>query len=202
MDKKQKLEEIKLIDPDWKLIIFSLYQNGEVYFPDNLEVDSSDFYSLSDGITQFSRIEKLLELKINLSDCKGINDIALKHAALIKAKSILKDLTSLELVDKVEWQVTKFEEFNFNMTRYSLNKNGLDFILRFQEHRDNEKRHRRTVTNSKNALGVSILALCAVIFSAYLNYHRLDLYEKQLEKVVSNQSTILEKTEAPKVIQE
>lgn len=85
--------------------------------------------------------------------------------------------------------VSTFDEREY--CTWHITEKGIDVGLKLQEHEDNDRRHTTTVTYSKKAFFVSLIALSLALFSASLNYKRLDLYEEELQKVQSTQTAIL-----------
>jgi len=70
---------------------------------------------------------------------------------------------------------------------FSLSVDGVNVAIKIQEHFDSDRRHNDSMRNSKGALAISILALIFAAVSISLNYKRLDLYEKQIIKISTEQ---------------
>jgi len=82
---------------------------------------------------------------------------------------------------------------------FHITATGIEVVLKLQEHKDNERRHHNTVNYSKKAFYVSMAALFAAMTSVYFSYERLNLYEKQIEKMQVSQDAILDKIEINKL---
>lgn len=92
---------------------------------------------------------------------------------------------------KVAFEGELPEGLVFDGFSYVLGKEGIEISLKLQEHADNDRRHNVTVSLSRSAFGISLIVLLLAVYSAYLNYKRLDLYEEELQKVQSTQTAIL-----------
>jgi hypothetical protein len=153
-----------------------------------------------------------VEIKKQLKSHKDIKTLSKKDKEILYCELALEaacnsmiHLKKSGYVYQLEVEQTIYEDQQPKLiTRrdFGLTEKGIDVALKLQEHIDNQKRHITTVSYSKKAFGVSVGALIAAIISAYFNFQRLDLYQKQVVEIAENQSTILEKVEVPKVIQE
>jgi hypothetical protein len=181
----------------WEKALRHFHNNHfQLVFPVKGNVNSDYLYndqSNNDLFLEFSKDIKMLEnmtIHFNKLDKRG--DPLPKELILVEIKhSILSLLQQLESWGYLE-NIIFEEPFGLGpCSTFKITDKGIEVALRLQEHTDNERRYATTALFSQRAFWVSVGALSAAIISAFLSYQRLDLYEKEVNKIESQQAAIV-----------
>lgn len=203
-------EDSPIFKKHWRTFILGLLDKGSVIIHPHSSpeiVKAIDYFKIeainSERVNEFwNEINLVIEIKPDYFEFD--NDLSIdaqKHMALNYAFAELK---SMSLVKSAPWSPARFiGDFPFPnaLKVHTLTQEGVSTALKLLEHSDNDRRHSVTVSYSKKAFWISIGALSAAIISACFNFQRLDLYEKQVTKMVVNQTAILKEVKEPKLTQ-
>jgi len=198
----------KRIDSNWKVILIYMFKNtATVSIPkespcldfekEYIQLVNKLFFIMSDTKLFNESGEYIKRTLLNSSPSKEeASNIAYKSIVII-SKQVFKKLNLYGYVtvsDNIIHQTTV--QYN----EYKITEKGIDVALRLQEHEDNERRHNTTVSYSKKAFWISSIALIIASISMLFNYKRLDLYEKQVNKIESAQTDMIKKLNLEKSI--
>ena len=179
-------------DYPWKLAIKALFNRGDIIVPHHDMNDTILKAIKQDCVLSQVVINKPLSfLKFcNIEVKDNPNEVAYLKSVYYQLHLTLDRAASLDLVEIEEKKPKASDGTNYSAYRYTLTSKGLDVVIKLQEHEDNEKRYTASLTLSKRAFIVSLVAVFAATISTVFNYYRLDLYEKQITKSEQNKVAI------------
>lgn len=104
----------------------------------------------------------------------------------------------MELVESKTWEDSRFQDYEFNITRAFLSAKGLDTVLKMQEHEDNKNRFKKQnrlnqalKRNSNFSLSFSFLAIVFAIIGSIFSFERLEISKKRLAMDEANQKQLI-----------
>jgi hypothetical protein len=166
----------------WRQLLFALYKYGTIHYPSSTLDAKSEYFDAEEGAIKFERIVdclKLIDDKYNISKPYSCNRGNMAIGVTI-FKVAMQQAEDLGLVEIEHSKLTLFSAYNFEMSKCILNPKGLEFVLKYQEHDDNERRHKLSLRVS---VGLLLLAFLALI----INYLRFDAYESHLKVIEAKQ---------------
>jgi hypothetical protein len=181
----------------WKLILTNLLNSTScILIPNDLtltnEGSNTGFMILANKIGLTKYLKDICKKNTNYrGHTKEVQDDFVSSSLMSLGNYICERMALHEYLITTDYEGPVDGYSEFSGATYVLSKTGIEVALKLQEHADNDRRHKVTVSFSKKAFWISIVALGAAVFSAWLNYKRLDLYEEDLQKVHTTQTAIL-----------
>ncbi|MDK1289772.1 hypothetical protein [Pseudoalteromonas umbrosa] len=184
----------------WKEAISTLFDRGNVVVPQT-QISDAIYETIKADVLLVQLVveEPLSFLKACNIDVKKTNcERAYLSSVYHHIHVVMDRAASLELVNIEEKSPKDIKDDTYLAYKYTLTSKGLETVLKLQEHEDNKRRHEASLSQSRKAFVVSVLALITVIVSTIFSYYRLSFYENQVLSPSSEQVKLKSKLSAQK----